>query len=166
MARGTPPPRSGTAPGLKGGSGVEETVHLFQAEESRESVFGLCAHEVEGLPVARKDVVVEESDGAGADAHGAWRESVNILAVEDVLLQFLFRDEVRRCAIELSQQAYRTDRGLLGTFALATELERSNHLLTQRGHTMPPFFGCTMCLSGEGKDIVEGRERQKEKREG
>ena len=42
-------------------------------------------------------------------------------------------------AIELSQQADLTDIGLLGTFALATELESGNHLLTQWGHEISPF---------------------------
>ena len=115
---------------VQGGSGVEETVHLFQAEESREAVFGRCANEVESLPAACKDVVGEEAEGAVADAHGTGREVVDMLAVEDVLLQLLCREKVRRCAGELSQQAYLTDRGLLGAFALATELESSQHLLT------------------------------------
>ena len=73
------------------------------------------------------------------------------------MLEFLFRDEGRRFAVELSEQAYLTDRGLLGAFALATELESRKHLLTQRGHAMPPFV-VARCVSLE-KDIVEGRER-------
>jgi hypothetical protein len=64
----------------QGGGGGEETVHRCQAEESRESVGGRGAHEVAGLPVAPKDVVGEASDGAVADAQGAWSESVTILA--------------------------------------------------------------------------------------
>ena len=68
----------------------------FQAEESQEAVCGLGTNEVEGLPVASKDGVVEETDGAVADAQGAWSESVNMLAVSDVVLQFLFGDEIRR----------------------------------------------------------------------
>jgi hypothetical protein len=66
---------------VEGSGSVEETVHLFQAADSRESVFGRCANEVEGLPVAFKDVVVEESASTVADAHGAWSEAVDILAV-------------------------------------------------------------------------------------
>jgi hypothetical protein len=44
-------------------------------------VLGLGSNEVEGLPVAFKDVMVEESESAVADAHGAWSEAVDILAV-------------------------------------------------------------------------------------
>jgi hypothetical protein len=63
------------------GGRVEETVHVFQAEDSREAVFGLGSHEVEGLPGAFKDVRVEESESAVADAPGAWSKVVDILAV-------------------------------------------------------------------------------------
>ena len=41
--------------------------------------------------------------------------------------------------VELSQQAYRTDLGLLGTLSLATELKRSAQVLTQWGHEISPF---------------------------
>ena len=50
--------------------------------------------------------------------------------MKDVGLKLLFGDHVGRLAVELRQQAYLTDRGLLGTLALATELKRSDHLLT------------------------------------
>ena len=45
---------------MQGGGGVEKTVHFFQAENSRESMFRLDSKEVEGLPVMPKDVVVEQ----------------------------------------------------------------------------------------------------------
>lgn len=64
----------------RGGS-IEKTVPFVQAEESREAVCGLGSNEVKGLPVACKDVLGEESESAVADAHGAWRESVDIRAV-------------------------------------------------------------------------------------
>jgi hypothetical protein len=60
---------------------VEETVPCFSAEESREAVLGLGSHAVEGLPGACKDVLGEEAESAGADAHGAWSEAVAMLAV-------------------------------------------------------------------------------------
>ena len=41
------------------GGGMEKTVHFFQAEHSREAVFRCGPNEVEGLPGAPKDVVVE-----------------------------------------------------------------------------------------------------------
>jgi len=45
----------------QGGGGMEETAHLFQAEESWEAVFGCCANEVECLPVASKGVAERSS---------------------------------------------------------------------------------------------------------
>jgi hypothetical protein len=150
----------GAGDALGEGSGrVEETVHLFQAEASRESVFGLCAHEVEGLPVAFKDVVGEAAESTGAEAHGAWSEAVAMLAVSDLVLPCLCREKARRLAGALSQQAYRTDRALLRALALATELERRDHVLTQRGHEIAPFVRRVVCLRRKTSETDEGRKR-------
>ena len=127
-------------PIVQGGGGIEKTAHFFQAENSRESVFRLGSNEVEGLPCAPEDVMVEESDATVTDTHGTGRESIDIFSVQQVLLEFLFRDEVRRFAIELSQQAYLSDIGLLRTFALATELQSGDHLLAQWCHDRPPLL--------------------------
>jgi hypothetical protein len=43
----------------QGGGDMEKTVHVFQAENSREAVCRFGPNEVEGLPVAPKDVVGE-----------------------------------------------------------------------------------------------------------
>ena len=125
---------------VQGGGGIEKTVHFFPAEHSRESVCRFGSHEVEGLPVAPKDVVGEEADATVTDTHGTGRECIDIFSVKQVWLEFLFRDEVRRCAIKLSEQAYLSDRGLLRTFALATELQSGNHLLAQWCHDRPPLL--------------------------
>jgi hypothetical protein len=87
---------------VQGGDGIEETAPLFQAEESRESVFRLGSNAVEGFPVTPKDVVGEESDVTIADAPGSWGEAIAIFSVQAVGLEFLFGDQVRRFAIELS----------------------------------------------------------------
>ena len=117
----------------------EETSDLLGTEEGWESVFGLRANERQGVPVAFEDVLVEESDATGADAHGSWGKAIAVFAVQEVGLKLLFGDHVGRFAIALSQQAYRTDIGLLGTLPLATELKHSDHLLTQWGHEISPF---------------------------
>ena len=91
------------------------------------------------MPVAREDVLIEEADATGADAHGRGGEAVDVFPVQEVVLQLLFGEQVGRFALELSQQAYCTDRGLLGTLTLATELKRSDHVLTQWGHAISPF---------------------------
>jgi hypothetical protein len=119
---------------------MEEPASLVEAAESRESVCRLGAHEVEGLPVAPKDVVGEESDAPGADAQGSWGKAIDVCAVEEGGLECLCGDHVRRFAIALSHQTDRTDRGFLGTFALATALKRSNHVLTQGSHERSSFL--------------------------
>ena len=57
----------------------------------------------------------------------------------DVLLQLLFRDEVGRFVVELSQEPNLSDIGLLSPLALATELQSGDHLLAQWCHDMPPL---------------------------
>ena len=91
------------------------------------------------MPVALEDVLIEEADATVADAHGRWGEAIDVFAVQEVALQLLFRDAVGGFVVELSQQADFPDIGFLRPFALATELERRNHLLTQWGHEMSPF---------------------------
>ena len=54
------------------------------------------------------------------------------------MLEFLFRDAVGGCVVELSQQTDFPDRGCRAPFAFATELESRDHVLTQWGHEMSP----------------------------
>ena len=124
---------------VQGGGGMAETAHLFQAEESREAVCRLGAHEVEGLPVAPQDVVGEAAEATGAEAHGRWSEAIDVCAVQAGGLELLCGDHVRRCARALGQQTDLTDRGFLSPLALATALQRGNHVLTQGGHEISPF---------------------------
>jgi len=91
------------------------------------------------VPVALEDVLREEADATVADAHGSRGKAIDIFPVQEGVLKLLFGEQVGRFAIELSQQADFTDIGFLSPFALATELKRGNHLLTQWGHEMSPF---------------------------
>ena len=122
-------------------------------------MFRCGSHEVEGLPGTPKDVVVNKADATVTDMHGTGRESIDIFPVKQVLLEFLFRDEVRRCAIELSQQAALADRGLLRTFALTAELQAA--IICWRSGVMTGLPCCvdelSMCVR---KDIVQGMARQ------
>ena len=59
--------------------------------------------------------------------------------MQDVVLQLLFGDEIRGCAVELSQEPNLTDIALLRTFALATELQSGDHVLAQWCHDRPPL---------------------------
>jgi hypothetical protein len=134
---------------MHGGGGHEEPLDLFHTEDRWKPVCGLRANEGEGVPVTLEDVLVEKANAAVADAHGRGGQVVDIFAVQEVALQLLFREEGRRFAIELSQQADCTDIGCLRPFALATELESRNHLLTQWGHEMSPFVRRVVCVRRE-----------------
>jgi hypothetical protein len=46
------------------------------------------------VPVALEDVLIEEADTAGADAHGRWGKAIDVFAVEEGVLKFLFREQV------------------------------------------------------------------------
>ena len=92
------------------------------------------------MPIALEDVLIEEADATGADAHGSGSEAIDVFPVQEVALQLLFRDAVGAFVGALRQQADFTDRGLLRPFALATELQRRNHVLTQWGHEISPFL--------------------------
>jgi hypothetical protein len=118
----------------------EESPDLLHPEDSEETVCGWRAYEGEGVPVALEDVLREEADAARAEAHGCWSEAVDVFPVQEGVLKVLCSDAVGCCVIALSQQAYLTDLGLLGTLPLATALKRSDHVLTQWDHEISPFL--------------------------
>lgn len=83
-------------------------------------------------------------EAAIADAPRSWGEVVDVCPVQEVVLKFLLREAVGGFVGALSQQAYCTDIGLLGTLSLATEVEGGHHLLTQGvltqgGHEVSPL---------------------------
>ena len=75
-------------------------------------VGGGRAEECEGVPVTWEDVLREETHATGADAHGRWGEAIDVCAVQEGVLQFLYRDAVRGWMVELSEPADLTDKGL------------------------------------------------------
>ncbi len=123
---------------VQGGGGREEPPDLLHTEDGGETVGGVRAHEREGVPVARADVLREEAEATRAEAHGRWGEAVDVFPVEEGVLQLLCGEQVGRCAIALSEQAYCTDRGVLGPLSLTTALQCGNHVLTQWGHELSP----------------------------
>jgi hypothetical protein len=80
---------------VEGWSRRQDTSACCNPEDSGEMVCGLRAQEREGVPIAFEDVLREEADTAVADAHGSWGEAIAIFPVQDVVLQFLFRDALR-----------------------------------------------------------------------
>jgi hypothetical protein len=133
---------NGGAGGLMvaGGSRLKASLDLLHTEDGGETAGDWRAHERQGVPVTREDRLRKEADGTGADAHGRWSEAIDVCAVQAGSLKRLFGDHVGRFAVALSQQAYLSDRGLLRTFARATELQSRHHLSAQWCHDEPPWL--------------------------
>jgi hypothetical protein len=124
---------------VEGCGRLEEPPDLLDTAHGRETVGVLRAHERQGVPVALEDVLREEADTAGAETQRRGGEAIDVFPVQKGVLKLLFRDAVGGCVVELREQADFPDRGLFGALALATELQCSNHLLTQWGHEISPF---------------------------
>src|SRR5215471_3969502 len=124
---------------VQGRGGREESLDLLHTEDGRETVSGLRTKEREGVPIALEDVLREEADATGADAHGRGGQAIDVFAVQEIALQLLFGDAVGGCVVELGQQADFSDIGCLRPFAFAAEVESRDHLLTQWAHVVSPF---------------------------
>ena len=79
---------------MEGSGGREEAPDFLHTQPSRELVGGLRAQERERVPVALEDVLGEEADATGAEAHGGWGEAVDVFAVQEGVLEFLFGEQV------------------------------------------------------------------------
>jgi hypothetical protein len=85
----------GKGPTVVPGCGqAEQATHVLPTEESWEPVCGLRSHEVEALPIARQNVEGEEAEAARADAHGGGREVIDVCAMQHVVRELGFGDEV------------------------------------------------------------------------
>ena len=56
-------------------------------------------------PVAFEDVLREEADATVTDAHGRGGQASDVFAVQEVMLQLLFRNAVGGFMVELREQA-------------------------------------------------------------
>jgi hypothetical protein len=79
---------------VQGSGRLEEPLDLLYTEDGREMVGGLRTQEREGVPVTLEDVLIEEADAAIADTHGGWGQAIDVFAVEEGVLQLLFRNTV------------------------------------------------------------------------
>ena len=75
------------------------------------------------MPVTLEDVLEEEADAAIADAHGVGGPVIDVLAVEEIVLEFLLSDQIGGFAIELDEHANGASVGLLSPFPFAIELK-------------------------------------------
>ena len=78
---------------------------FFNAKNGRESSFILGSEDSEDVPVSLEDVLVEEAYAAIADTHGIGGPLINVLPVEEIVLEFLLRDQVGGFAVELAEHA-------------------------------------------------------------
>jgi hypothetical protein len=96
---------------------------FFTAENGRKASFGLGTEDSEDVPVSLEDVFVEEAYAAIADAHGIGGPVINVLSVEEIVLEFLLRDQVGGFAVELAEHANGAGVGLLSPLSFAVELK-------------------------------------------
>ena len=96
---------------------------FFDAENGRKASFGLGTKDSEDVPVSLEDVFEEEADAAIADAHGIGGPVINVLPVEEIVLEFLFRDQSGGFAVELAEHANGAGVGLLSPFSFSIELK-------------------------------------------
>jgi hypothetical protein len=124
---------------VEGGGRLQESLALLHPEDGREPVGGVCTQECERGPVTLEDVLREEAEATGAEAHGRGGQAIDVFPVQDRALQLLCGEAVGGCVGALSQQADFADRGCWRPCACAAEVERRDHLWTQGAHGVSPF---------------------------
>jgi hypothetical protein len=75
---------------VQGCHGLEEAWDFCAAENGREALFGLSSHDLQDFPGASQDLLGEETASARTDAHGAWREAIDVFSMQQIVLQVLF----------------------------------------------------------------------------
>lgn len=85
-------------------------------------MFGLCSEDIEDMPVVLKDICVEETDAAIADAHGVGSPLVDVFAMEEIVLKFLLVDGLRCLLVELTEHTHSASVCLLCALAFTVEL--------------------------------------------
>ena len=92
-------------------------------------MFVLGAQDRENVPIAGQNVDVEKANAAVADAHGLGRPAVDVFPMQEVLLQFRFRNQVRCFVVELREHADGAGVGFLGGLSFPIELQDGDHAL-------------------------------------
>ncbi len=96
---------------------------FFAAEDGGEATFGLGTQDTEDVPVTLEDVFEKEANAAIADAHGIGGPVIDVLAVEKIILKFLFGDQIGGFVVELAEHADGAGVGLLSPLSFAVELK-------------------------------------------
>lgn len=92
------------------------------------------------MPVTLQHVDEEKLDAAVTDAHGGRRPFIDVLAMEEIVLEFRLGDLVRRFSIKVDEHTYGTGVALLCTLAHARKLQGSHGLLIIVFHHESPFL--------------------------
>lgn len=119
---------------MGGADTAEQTPDLLDAEHGRQAFFMLGPQDIERVPLALQDVQEKESDPAIADPHGVRGPVIDVLAAEEVVLQFLFGNAIGGLCVEPGEHAYGPGVGFLGALAFAIELQGLERLLVPVCH--------------------------------
>lgn len=116
----------------------QKATDLLDAEYGGQAVFVLSAQDGEDVPIAFEDVDVEEANAAVADAHGFGGPAVDVFAMQEVLLELGFGDEIGSFVIEFTEHTDRAGVSFLSGFSFPIELQSSDHLLIPIIHKSSP----------------------------
>jgi hypothetical protein len=126
---------------LEGFDAIQNTSDFFNAENGRESSFGLGSEDSEDMPVSLEDVLVQEANPAIADAHGIGGPVINVFSMEEIVLEFLLSDQIGGFAVELAEHANGACVGLLSAFPFAIKLKSLDRsVIPFCLHDTSPFF--------------------------
>lgn len=79
------------------------------------------------MPVSLEDMLEEEFDAGITDAHGGRAPAGDILAVDEIVKQFIFGDDIRRFVVMLDKLTHGPEIGLSGSFSHAVNLHGFIH---------------------------------------
>ena len=119
---------------VPGPDAAEDGAHLFEGQHGGQAPLGLCADQIERMPIALQDMEEEEADTAVADPHRVGRPAIAVLAMQEVLLKLGLRDLIGGLVVELAEHAQCAHIGLLRALPETVELQGIDRILVPFGH--------------------------------
>jgi len=116
----------------------EGSADLIEAQDGGQGFDALGLEETNGGPVPLQGMLIEELDSTEGNGTGHPGPSGDIGAVEEILPQFLIRDQVWGLMIVFSQFADGSGVGILGAGREASKLHVLDHSFAQNAHSRPP----------------------------
>jgi len=86
---------------LEGFNLGQKFADFFNAQDGRESTFGLGSEDSEDVPVALEYFFKKEAYAAIAYPHGVGSPLIDVFPLKEIILKFLFGDQIRIFVIEL-----------------------------------------------------------------